>query len=75
MASKIQIPKSIAKVASSVAALVRAHYPNISCIDDVDIQLQLKWETTCDHELFYQDIDRFIGDIYTEKCLTTESGW
>lgn len=63
----IQVPKSIKKISSSVAALVRAHYPEITCLEDVDVATQNKWEQACDHELFYQDVNRFIGDVYTQK--------
>lgn len=67
--SKIQTPKSIKKVACQVAAHVRAHYPNIICLEDVEIGLQQNWEDTCDHEMFYQDINRFIGDVYQAKSM------
>ena len=73
--SNIQIPSSIKKISNSVAAEVRANYPNISCLEDVEIGLQQKWEDACDHELFYQDINRFIYDVYQEKTMTTQSGW
>jgi len=73
--SNIQIPSSIKKISSSVAAHVHAHYPDCMSLEDVPVDIQNKWESTCDHEMFYQDVNRFMGDIYQQKCLSTPSGW
>lgn len=62
----VQIPKSIRKVSSSIAAETRARKGQAICLEDFPIELQDKWERTCDHEMFYQDANRFIGDIVTE---------
>jgi len=62
----IQIPKSIRKVSSSIAAETRARKGQAICLEDFPIELQDKWERTCGHEMFYQDANRFIGDIVTE---------
>jgi len=66
---KIQTPKSIAKVSSSVASYVRANFPNVFSIEDFPLDLQNKYENTCDHEMFYQDVNRFIGDVYQQKAM------
>ena len=73
--SNIQVPKSIKKISSSVAVYVRANYPNVMMIEDVDVATQCKWETTCNHELFYQDVNRFMGDVYTQKSMETPTHW
>jgi len=62
----VQIPKSIYRIAPEVITTVHRSYPNISHIDDVPTEFSSKWESICDHELFYQDVNRFIDDIYTE---------
>jgi hypothetical protein len=60
----IQVPKSIRKICEEVKTVVRANYPDIFCIEDCSIELQDKWERICNHELFYQDVNRFIGDVF-----------
>ena len=65
--SIIQVPTSIRKVASEVTDLVLKYFPHYSCLEDFPIAVQNKWENTCDHELFYQDVNRFIGDVYAKK--------
>jgi len=63
----IQIPNSIKPISNEVAAYIRSHYPNIIAVNDVPIEIQLKWEDRCNHELWYTDCNRFIGDVYTQK--------
>jgi len=65
----IQIPKSIKKISSTVAAHVRAHYPNIVCVEDFPVNMQLAMEDTCKHEMWYQDCNRFIGDVYQQRSM------
>lgn len=67
----VQVPNSIKKVSNEIASVVRANYPNVFDLSDCSIELQDKWETRCNHELFYQDANRFIGDIYQQKSLET----
>jgi len=63
----IQIPKSIRKISCDVAAYVRSQYPNIIDVNDCPVEMQIKWEKICDHEMWFQDVNRFIGDVYTQK--------
>ena len=67
--STIQVPKSIKKISLEVQDYVISRYPNCIMLDDVDVETLIKWETKCNHELFYQDASRFIDDIYT---ITTD---
>ena len=63
--STIQVPKAITKVvALQINDYVMSNYPNIMMIEDCNLELQVKWEKACDHELFYQDVNRYIGDVY-----------
>jgi len=63
----IQVPKSITNISSDVAVYVRVNFPNILDVEDCPVELQNKWEKICNHELWYQDINRFIGDVYSQK--------
>ena len=66
--STIQVSKSIKKsVAKEIQDYVMSNYPNVIMLEDVPLNLQVKWEKTCNHEMFYQDVNRLIGDIY-EVC-------
>jgi len=69
MKQNVEVPKSIKRISSSVAVYVRVNYPNVYCIKDVDALTQAKWEASCDHEMYYQDINRFMGDVYTQKTM------
>ena len=66
----LQIPKSIAPVADHIKTLVKCHFPQSCCLDDFDEGQVRSWFMTCDcHELFHQDADRFIGDVFTSIQL------
>ena len=61
------IPISIRKVAAEIKAHVRAK--RVICLEDCDLELQIRWEETCDHELFYQDANRYIEDVYQDAVM------
>ena len=64
----IQIPKSIAPVAEHISSLVKAYFPCSSSLDDFDESIVNRWRNICnDHELFDQDAERYINDIFIEK--------
>lgn len=65
----IQIPKSIKPIAEDVEMYVVANYPHVMMIEDVNVMWQAKWEEQCKHELYYQDVNRYIGDIYQRESL------
>ena len=66
---KVQTPKSIKKIASEVERYIVANYPHVSMIEDVSLETQYEWESKCNHELYYQDVNRFIGDVYNRESL------
>jgi hypothetical protein len=67
----IQVPKTIKKISNDVRSLVRVNYPNVMSLDDIPNDIQTRWFKACgEHELFHQDVDRYIGDIYTEKAYS-----
>jgi|WetSurMetagenome_2_1015567.scaffolds.fasta_scaffold1466631_1 hypothetical protein len=63
----IQIPKSIKPVASKLASAVIKY--KAQSLDSLPVELQLDFSEKCDHECFYQDADRYIGDVYREAVL------
>jgi len=62
----VTVPKSLKKVAREIAEEVRVNYPRVVDLDDVSTELQLRWESVCNHELFWQDANRYMGDVYNE---------
>ena len=58
----IYVPKSIKKIAKEVQSIV-LNNNNINFLEDIDFDKQDEWETKCNHEMFYQDINRYIGDV------------
>jgi hypothetical protein len=70
----IQVPKSIKKIAKEVQTIV-INNNNINFLEDIDFAKQYEWETKCNHELFYQDINRYIEDvaIYRNHNIARES--
>lgn len=61
----VQVPKSIKKIATEVKKFVKAN--NAMSLDDVPQSTVNRWESICNHEMFWQDCNRFIGDIYSES--------
>ncbi len=69
-----QVPKSIKAIAGDIKKVVTDHYPNVICIDDLPSDyVEMKYKQVGSHELFYQDADRYIGDIYVE--LASKGSW
>lgn len=62
----VQTPKSLRKVAAKIKKIVTDNYPDIMSLDDLPVPLQNKLEAEADHELFWQDANRYIGDLYSE---------
>jgi hypothetical protein len=63
----IQIPRSIKPVAAEIASTVRT--TGAAFLEQCPFELQDKWEKRCDHELFFQDANRYIGDVYQAAVL------
>lgn len=57
-----QVPNSIRKIATEVSIHVRK--TGHQFLNDVPVGLQQKWEEACDHELFFQDVERYMGDVF-----------
>ena len=70
----IQIPKSISPVAAeSITAVVKAYFPCSSCLEDFDDSTVNTWRIMCNyHELFDQDAERLIGDVFAEIQRTKQ---
>jgi non-ribosomal peptide synthetase component E (peptide arylation enzyme) len=68
----IQVPNSIKKIANEVKELVLKH-PTVHSVHDFSYELQFKWEKVCDHELYHQDIERYIGDVATYRNFNNPS--
>lgn len=60
----IQIPNSIKPIASSLASAVVKY--KVQQLEDLPTELQISFENKCDHELYYQDASRYMGDVYRE---------
>lgn len=57
------IPTKVVKpISRAVRNYVKEH--SVWCIEDVDLDVQFEWETACDHERFYQDVNRYISDLH-----------
>ena len=62
--------KSIRKVAKAMRKYVLDK--NVFCLSQVDAVTSIGWQDTCDHELFHQDADRYLGDLNTYFTHTGE---
>lgn len=69
---EIQVPKSIKKIAKEIRPIV-LNNSNINFLEDIEYAKQDEWERKCDHELFFQDIERYISDIATYRNLNNPS--
>ena len=61
----IQVPNSIKPIVNDVNALFSELI--IMCLDDVPTDITIEWERRCNHELFHQDIERYISDLVSDK--------
>jgi hypothetical protein len=63
----VVIPRVIRPAAKEIKEQVKLLYPNVLTVDDMDGRLQDKWYEQCgEHENFYTDATRYIGDLVAE---------
>ena len=65
----VQIPKSIKAIAKTIATIVNNN-PNINSSYDIHPSILMEWEDKVDHELFHQDIERYIGDLAVQRNMS-----
>ena len=65
----VQVPKSIKAIADVVKTVVNNN-PNINSSYDIHPTILLEWENKIDHELFHQDLERYIGDLAVERNMS-----
>ena len=65
----VQIPTSIESIHKEITQVVNNN-PSVNSTYDIPGAILDKWESQVDHELFHQDIERFIGDLAVQRNMS-----